>query len=262
MNFLMTKSSFFNQIAFAIRSVGRHLAIFGLIAAPVIACELKLNNDPSFAQSPSLKIKKVFVTYREDLDQMIFQMDLAGPAGKTVPKAAGQLDGATVLAYVFPTSLKASDVNMGDVEGIVALAVTSHPDFDDTPLWDEDGNGDFGDDKAIYHTHWVLLVKDDRVAGGLSVKEFKKEDKSVVLPPSNCGMPMYLDSPGHAVAVRGSTLRVAVPAFYMRNKTAFNFDGVTCYMQVNTSCMSRPMLGVYEVYSVASKDLSLPYKTK
>jgi hypothetical protein len=115
---------------------------------------------------------------------------------------------------------------------------------------------------VIFHTHWALLVKDDRVPGGLSVRGFKKEDTAVVLPPSNCGMPIYLDSPGHAVAVSGSTLRVAVPAFYMRNQKSFNFDGVTCYMQVNTSCMSRPMLGVYEVYSVASKDLSLPYKTK
>lgn len=238
--------------------------IVGFLASVIsaAACELKLNSDPAYAQSPSLKIKSVSVEYRDEIDSMIFRMDLEGPAGKTVPKAAGQLDGAPVMAYVFQTSLKARDVNMGDVEGIVALAVTSHPDFDDTPLWDEDGNGKFDDDKVIYHTHWVLLVKDDRVAGGLAVKEFKKEDKAVVLPPSNCGMPMYLDSPGHGIALRGSTLRVVVPASYLRNQTSFKFDGVTCYMQVNTSCMSRPMLGVYEVYSVASKNLSLPYKTK
>jgi hypothetical protein len=252
------------QIARTPRAIALLLPLFGLVApaSPLAACELKLNHNPAFAKSPSLRIEKVSVTYRDELDLMIFEMDLAGPAGKTVPKAVGQLDGAPVLAYVFPTSLKASDVNMGDAEGIVALAVTSHPDFDDTPLWNEDGNGDFSDDKVIYHTHWALLVKDDRVAGGLSVKEFRKEDKAVVLPPSNCGMPMYLDSPGHAVAVRGATLRVAVPAFYLRNQTSFNFDGVTCYMQINTACMSRPMLGVYEVYSIASKNLSLPYKTK
>jgi hypothetical protein len=94
------------------------------------------------------------------------------------------------------------------------------------------------------------------------VKEFKKEDKSVVLPPTNCGMPMYLDAAGHPVVERGNTIRAIVPAYYLRNKTSFSFDGVTCYMQVNTSCMAKPMLGVYEVYSVASKDLSLPYKTR
>lgn len=230
--------------------------------SPALACELTLHSDPAWAQSPSLKVKAVSVEYRDELDLMVFRMDLDGPAGAIVPKPAGQLDGAPVLAYVFPTTLKAADVNMGDAEGIVALAVTSHPDFDDTPLWDEDGNGRYDDDKAIYHTHWVLLVKDERAAGGLAVREFQAEDKAVVMPPTNPGMKIYLDSPGHAVAVRGKTLRVAVPASYVRNRKTFQFDGVTCYLQVNTACMSRPMLGVYEVYSVASGDLSLPYKTK
>lgn len=232
-----------------------------LTLAPAGACEVKLNNDPALAKSPSLKIKSVSVEYREELDLMVFSMDLEGPAGKTVPKAVGQLDGAPVVAYVFPTTLKASDVGMGKAEGIVALAITSHPDFDDTPLWDENGNGRYDDDKKIYHTHWALLTKDDRVPGGLAVKEFKKEDKSVVLPPTNCGMPMYLDAAGHSVVERGNTIRALVPAYFLKNRTSFKFDGVTCYMQVNTSCMAKPMLGVYEVYSVASKDLSLPFKT-
>lgn len=239
-------------------------ALLGLAAllTPLAACEVKLNNDPALAKSPSLKIKSVSVEYKDDLDLMVFSMDLEGPAGKTVPKAVGELNGAPVVAYVFPTTLKAADVGMGNAEGIVALAITSHPDFDDTPLWDEDANGKYDDDKVIYHTHWALLTKDDRVPGGLAVKEFKKEDKSVVLPPTNCGMPMYLDAAGHSVVERGNTIRAIVPAYYLRNKTSFKFDGVTCYMQVNTSCMAKPMLGVYEVYSVASKDLSLPYKTR
>lgn len=231
-------------------------------APGVMSCDVKLNNDPKLAKSPSLKITGATVEHLKDLDLMVFSMNLEGPAGDTVPKKAGQLDGAPVLAYVFPTTLKASDVGMGKAEGIVALAITSHPDFDDTPLWDENANGRYDDDKVIYHTHWALLTKDDRVPGGLSVKEFKKEDKTVVLPPTNCGMPMYLDAAGHPVATRGNTIRAIVPAYYLRHKTEFKFDAVTCYMQVNTSCMNRPMLGVYEVYSVASKDLSLPYKTK
>ena len=234
---------------------------YSLSLIPVSACDLKLNNSPALTKSPSLKIKGVAVEYRDELDALVFSMDLEGAAGKAVPKAAGQLDGAPVVAYVFPTNLKASDVNMGKAEGIVALAITSHPDFDDTPLWDENANGIYNDDKVIYHTHWVLLTEDKRVPGGLSVKEFKKEDKAVVLPPTNCGMPMYLDSPGHGVAERGNTIRAIVPASYVRNKTSFKFDGVTCYMQVNTSCMERPMLGVYEVYSIASGNLSLPFKT-
>lgn len=225
-------------------------------------CDFKLNSDPDLKNSPSVKIKKVAVEYKKDLELLVFSMELSGPVKDAVPKPVGQLHGAPVLGYVFPTTLRSADVGMGEVEGIVALAITSHPDFDDTPLWDENANGKYDDDKAIYHVHWVLLGKDDRVPGGLSVKEFKKEDKGIVLPPTNPGMPMYMDSPGHGTIERGNTIRAVVPAYYLRNTTEFKFDGVACYMQVNTSCMSRPMLGVYEVYSVASKNLSLPYQTK
>ena len=45
----------------------------------------------------------------------------------------------------------------------------------------------------------------------------------------------------------------------MGGQTAFRFDGVTAYMEVNQSDPDRPMLGVYEVYAVLSGDLSLPY---
>jgi len=55
--------------------------------------------------------------------------------------------------------------------------VTSHPDFDDTPLWDENNNSNYADDGIIFHSHWVVLVKDDRVPGSLSVKQFNKTDK-------------------------------------------------------------------------------------
>jgi hypothetical protein len=97
------------------------------------------------------------------------------------------------------------------------------------------------------------------VTGGLSVKEFKKEDKSVILPPTNPGMPMYMDSPGFSVVERENTLKVLVPAQRVNRNTEFNFDGVTAYMEVNTSDENRPLLGVYQVYSVSSGDLSLPY---
>ena len=55
------------------------------------------------------------------------------------------------------------------------LAVTSHPDFDDTPLWDEDNDRDYANDGGIWHKHWVVLNKDARVKGGMAVKQFNKE---------------------------------------------------------------------------------------
>lgn len=45
-----------------------------------------------------------------------------------------------------------------------ALAVTSHPDLDDTPLYDENGDGNRNNDGDLWHTHWVVL-KPNEVCG-------------------------------------------------------------------------------------------------
>ncbi len=207
----------------------------------------------------SLDIRAAKVEYLSNLDILVFEQTLEDAAGKTVPPAAGQVDGAPVLGYVFPTTLKPEVAGFGEVEGILALAVTSHPDFDDTPLWDENLDRRYDNDGAMYHSHWVVLNPDKRVTGGLSVKEFKQGDASVVMPPTNPGMPMYLDSPGFPVLIRDHRLQVLVPAARIRNKTDFKYDVVTAYMQVNTTDRTRPLLGVYKVYEVLSGDLSLPF---
>lgn len=208
-----------------------------------------------------LEIVEAGARHLHDLALVVFEQKLEGTAGGTVPEAAGGMDGAPVLGYVFPTTLDPSAVGFGDVEGTLALVVTSHPDFDDTPLWDEDGSAAYGDDGAVFHSHWVVLQPNDRVPGGLSVREFDEGD-AVTLPPTNPGMPLYLDSPGLTVVLDGDTLRILVPAWRMRGETDFRFDAVTAYLEVNTSDESRPMLGVYAVYDVASGDLSMPFEVK
>lgn len=221
---------------------------------------------PSFAQQHSVQktrdlvLQGADVKFNPALGLLVFEQTVEGKAGGTVPEATGNMDGAPVLAHVFPTTLNPMDVGFREAEGIVALAVTSHPDFDDTPLWDENGNMDYGDDGLVFHTHWVVLQSDDRVAGGLSVVEIKKEDAAKVLPPTAPGMPMYLDSPGFAVQLQRNKLRVTLPVNRVSNKKNFRYDAVTAYLEVNTSDSTRPLLGVYEVYSVLSGDLSLPYK--
>jgi hypothetical protein len=220
-------------------------------------------------KGPDFDLTAASVTHLAELDLLVFEQRVAGTAGGTVPTARGQLDGAPVLGYVFPTSLPASAVGFGAAEGIVALAVTSHPDFDDTPLWDENGDGNFGNDGVRWHTHWVLLGKDARVPGGLSVKEFTRAD-AVVLPPTAPPMPMYMDAPGFTVSTSGQALKVLVPASRLRleGAPAFRFDAVTCYMQVHApkaghgdahGKAEKPMLGVYDVFDVLSGNLSLPY---
>lgn len=211
-------------------------------------------------KTKDMHIESAEVNYNKDLDLLVFEMTTEGQAGKTVPNARGELNGAPVLGYVFPTSLKSEDVGFKKIDGVVALAVTSHPDFDDTPLWDENNNGNYQDDGVTWHTHWVVLGPDKRVKGGLSVIQFKPEDSSVILPPTNPGMNMYMDSPGYSVVTNDDNLKVLVPAQRIDNKKQFNYDAVSAYMEVNTKDEKRPLLGVYEVYHVLSGDLSLPYK--
>ncbi len=213
-------------------------------------------------QNDDFMIRKVQVKHHKETQAMIWEIKVKGDAGATQPKPAGQLDGAPVLGYVFPTTLKPSDVGFNNTSGIVALALTSHPDFDDTPLWDENRDQKFDNDGIVWHPHWVVLTKDKRVKGGLAVKQFKKGDTSVKLPPTNPGMPMYMDSPGFQVITHKNTIKVVVPNYRMNNQMNFKFDAVACYMQVNTSKKDKPMLGVYAVYSVASGNLSLPYQVK
>ena len=76
------------------------------------------------------------------------------------------------------------------------MALISHPDFDDTPLWDENNDRNYKNDESVWHSHWVLLVNDSRVEGGLSVKEFKDGNLNVQLPPTNPGMKIHMYSPG------------------------------------------------------------------
>jgi hypothetical protein len=216
----------------------------------------------AIAATPALEVRSTAVYYRPDSDLLVFEQQLNGVAGSTVPQPAGQLDGAPVLGYVFPTTLKPEDVGFGGTEGLVALAITSHPDFDDTPLWDENNDRDYTNDGVIWHSHWVVLRTDDRVPGGLSVKEVLPEDASVVLPPTSPGLPMLMDSPGFAVTTAQNRLRVLVPAQRINHVTTFKFDAVTAYLEVNTSDAARPMLGVYQVYSIGSGDLSLPYSVQ
>lgn len=208
------------------------------------------------ATAQEFDITDVYVKKDAKLNQMIFTIEVAGVAGDSVPTPNGALDGAPVLGYVFPTTLNSYDVGFDTTSGIVALALTSHPDFDDTPIWDENTDGDYANDGIVWHPHWVLLESNTSVPGGLAVKA---TNPSSVLPPTNPGMPMYMDSPGFEVVWEGNEISCAVPLYRMNNQDNFNYDGVTAYMEVNTSDPLLPMLGVYDVYDVASGSLSLPF---
>ncbi len=241
--------------------------------AVLLAALIALVVTPATAQTPvaspaatpiestaDLDVTDARVRHLTDLDLLVFEIDVAGTAGATIPDPRGQMDGAPVLAYVFPTPLSPEAVGFAPSEGVLALVVTSHPDFDDTPLWDESGDGAYDNDGVVYHTHWVVLVPDDRVPGGLAVAETMDADPATVLPPTAPGMPLYLDSPGFDVLLDQQTLRVIVPASRIAAEPNFTYDAAIAYLEVNMSDPNRPVLGVYEVYSLLSGDLSLPYE--
>ena len=74
----------------------------------------------SFAQSSGAAYhnadytpKKAAIKYLPELKTLVFEFQTVGSAGKTQPKPAGKTDGASVLGYVFPTTLKSTDIGMG-----------------------------------------------------------------------------------------------------------------------------------------------------
>jgi hypothetical protein len=203
----------------------------------------------------SLNIVDTTVDYVAEIDSLIFSMETEGYAATKTVNALGQVDGAPVLGYVFPTTISPESVGFKNITGAtLALAVTTHPDFDDTPLWDENGNNDYQDDGIVYHTHWVALVADDDSTAGLSVpSSFNTAD----LPPT-APMSMYLDSPNFHAFAEGNILRVIVPVQRVNGVTSFNFDGVTAGMNVDLSGKG-PVLRVNKVHDVLSGNLSLPY---
>lgn len=181
-----------------------------------------------------------------------FSMEVTGEAGSLVPEKTGRLEGAGVDAYVWPTKLDPSAVGFDKGSGILALAVTAHPDFDDTPLHDENGDGDPANDGAGWHSHWVVLGEDAACPGGLKVRDVSPGQD--LLPDTAPGLPLALDSPGMSPLIKGSTVRITVPVAGAEN---VNFDAVAAQLQVDAEGKT-PLLCVTGTYKVASGNLSLP----
>lgn len=189
----------------------------------------------------------------------LFHMEVSGRAGTNKPSKSGKLAGSTVFSYVWPTSMDPSVVGFDAKSGILALAVTSHPDFDDTPLFDENGDGDTKNDGQVWHSHWVVLQPDEACGkGALKVADIAEGAKPQ-LPKTWPGLPILLDSPGWSPRFKKGTVEVRVPFDDIGVVQAAGFDGVTAALRVNASVHS-PLLCVANVFKLASGDLSLPGK--
>ena len=190
-----------------------------------------------------------------------FRMEVLGKVGGSMPSAGGKVPGASVFSYVWPTKLNSSEVGFEPDQGILSLAVTAHPDFDDTPLVDENGDGNPKNDGALWHSHWVVLVPDEQCGpGALKVKDIPEGTKPK-LPATWPGLPILIDSPNFKPDLKDKTVEVRVPLKSVGAVSGVAYDGVTAGLRVNAN-LHAPFLCVVNVFDVASGDLSLPGKMR
>ena len=201
----------------------------------------------------------VHTTVSTDGNVATFHMAVSGKAGNSKPAATGKLAGSEVFSYVWPTTIDPYEVGFEHGAGILAMAVTAHPDFDDTPLYDENGDGRRDNDGNLWHSHWVVLKPTETCGpGALGVVDIPEGQKPR-LPKTWPGLPLLLDSPGWSPTLDAGTVEVKVPFDDIGIVTAGGFDGVTAGLRVNAS-VHAPLLCVVNVFKVASGDLSLPGK--
>lgn len=234
-----------------------------LVAAPGLAHDAGRQHTGGVKTAPDKKILADFdiVHTRISTEGNVatFHMAVSGKAGATRPSATGKLAGSDVFSYVWPTTIDPYEVGFERGAGILAMAVTSHPDFDDTPLYDENGDGVLDNDGDLWHSHWVVLQPNEACGpGALGVVDIP-EGRKPRLPKTWPGFPMLLDSPGWSPTLRADTVEVRVPFDEIGAVAAGGFDGVTAGLRVNAS-VHAPLLCVVDVYKIASGNLSLPGK--
>lgn len=223
------------------------------LLAPTLALA-EVASPPDASKTASFDVLSAEVT--RSGSTLTFRMTTGGTAGADTPAPVGELAGAPVHAYVWPTSLDPAAVGFEGGSGILALAATSHPDFDDTPLYDENGDGDLTNDGLAWHSHWVVLVpSDDCGPGALSVRDIP-EGATPQLPKTWPGLPLFIDSPEARPVFDGPTVSLSMD---VEGAGGAAYDGVTSALRVNAN-LHAPLLCVTDVFDVASGDLSLPGK--
>ena len=202
---------------------------------------------------PAFDIVKTDIKVDTEKNWLTFSMQVSGKAGSVKPIKTGKFAGSQVFSYVWPTKIDPAEVGFDQGAGILALAVTAHPDFDDVPVFNIKG--------AEWHSHWVVLVPDETCGkGALKVKDIPEGTKPK-LPKTWPGVPILIDSPGYPPAFSGGTVSIRVPFNDVSLLAGVAFDGVTAGLQINASA-HQPLLCVVNVFDVASGDLSLPGKAE
>lgn len=218
-------------------------------------------HEGGIAATPAKSVRATFdivhAKVRVENRVAIFHMAVSGRAGASRPAKTGQLAGSRVFSYVWPVSLDPYSVGFEREAGTLALAVTAHPDFDDTPLFDENGDGRRDNDGDLWHSHWVVLKPTPGCGdGALGVVDIPEGTKPR-LPKTWPGLPLLIDSPGWDPVLAGDTVEVRVPFEADIGLDDMRYDGVAAGLRVNAS-VHAPLLCVTDVFKIASGDLSLP----
>lgn len=203
---------------------------------------------PDQAVQASFDIVETTITTKGDT--AVFTTRVRGEAGKDKPDTTGKFGGSSVYAYVWPTTLDSGEIGFDSKQGIVALAVTFHPDFDDAAYG--------GKNRHVWHPHWVVLAKDAACGAGLKVVDIPKDAKPKV-PKTWPGVPLLIDSPDYPTRFSGDAVDVEIPGSLIDGIKGPSFDGVTAGLKVNGN-LHAPLLCVSDVFKVASGTLSLPGK--
>ncbi|QCI67046.1 hypothetical protein [Phreatobacter stygius] len=180
--------------------------------------------------------------------EVVFRTQVREQAGSLTPQPTGRFEGSSVYAYVWPTSLNSADVGFERDQGIVALAATFHPDFDD--------GAKGARNRHIWHSHWVVLAEDRACPGGLKVRDIPAGTRPRV-PETWPGVPLLIDSPDHAVTFSRDTVEVRIPLAGLGAIATASYDGVTAGLRVDAN-LHAPLLCVADVFKVASGKLNLP----
>jgi len=153
----------------------KEIGFFGLSVSAICfstACGAgELKSPVNDAINPTFDIVGSHAHTHENENLVTFSMETQGEIGTLKPEETGRLPGAGVESYVWPTSLDPSVAGFEKASGILALAITAHPDFDDTPLFDENADGDPANDGAGWHSHWVVLVENKQCPAELAVRD-------------------------------------------------------------------------------------------
>lgn len=223
------------------------LAFLGFLGLATPAGAHDISASPNEKVQASFDVLSAQVEVEGNL--VTFIMRTRGTAGAEKPVKTGRFAGSNVYAYVWPTKLDPEAAGFEKGAGLPAAAVTAHPDFNDEPLFENNG--------AEWHFHWVVLTRDAACGpAALKVRDIEAGSRPK-LPKTWPGAPIFIDSPGYKPRFAGPIARVTVPFESAETAASVAFDGVTTALRVNGN-LHAPLLCVSDVFKVASGDLSLP----